>query len=254
MHTMLRNMMLGATALALTASMVGAATTANAQTSAPTVAPAPASPAAIPGSRVKALQEALSEQGMTVTADGVLDEETRAAIRKYQSQHHLPVTGEPDQATLDKLGVAAGNARGQRMGSAGMCQGGMGQGGAMGQGCPMMGQGMMGQGTMGQGMGQGGMMGMMGDQGGMPGMMAGRGSGAGMGSEDGGMRGPNMMRLMFALMDADGDGALSPQEFRAAHERIFNAADGDDDGSLTMEEMQGFMHGPGKPARRMRAR
>src|SRR3546814_10744454 len=82
--------------------MVGAATTANAQTSAPTVAPAPASPAAIPGSRVKALQEALSEQGMTVTADGVLDEETRAAIRKYQSQHHLPVTGEPDQATLDK--------------------------------------------------------------------------------------------------------------------------------------------------------
>src|SRR3546814_11571865 len=77
---------------------------------------------------------------MTVTADGVLDEETRAAIRKYQSQHHLPVTGEPDQATLDKLGVAAGNARGQRMGSAGMCQGGMGQGGAMGQGCPMMGQ------------------------------------------------------------------------------------------------------------------
>src|SRR3546814_11418861 len=43
MHTMLRNMMLGATALALTASMVGAATTANAQTSAPTVAPAPAS-------------------------------------------------------------------------------------------------------------------------------------------------------------------------------------------------------------------
>ena len=152
MHTMLRNMMLGATALALTASMVGAATTANAQTSAPTVAPAPASPAAIPGSRVKALQEALSEQGMTVTADGVLDEETRAAIRKYQSQHHLPVTGEPDQATLDKLGVAAGNARGQRMGSAGMCQGGMGQGGAMGQGCPMMGQGMMGQGTMGQGM------------------------------------------------------------------------------------------------------
>src|SRR3546814_14658254 len=117
MHTMLRNMMLGATALALTASMVGAATTANAQTSAPTVAPAPASPAAIPGSRVKALQEALSEPGMTVTADGVLDEETRAAIRKYQSQHPLPVTGEPDQAHpahLGKPAAARGRARGGR--------------------------------------------------------------------------------------------------------------------------------------------
>src|SRR3546814_16988690 len=127
--------------------MVGAATTANAQTSAPTVAPAPASPAAIPGSRVKALQEALSEQGMTVTADGVLDEETRAAIRKYQSQHHLPVTGAPEQANLAKLGAAAGNARGQRMGRGGMCQGGRGQGGELGQGRTQMDQGRKGQAT-----------------------------------------------------------------------------------------------------------
>ena len=257
MHPMLRNLMLGATALALTASLAGAPTAVSAQTSAPTAVTAPGSPAAMPASRVKALQEALSEQGLSVTTDGVLNEETRAAIRKYQSQHHLPVTGEPDQATLDKLGVAAGSARGQGMSSAGMSQAGMGQGcpmgGATGQGCPMMGQGMMGQG-MGQGMGQRGMMGMMGDQGGMHGMMGGRGPGAGMGSGEGGMRGPNMMRLMFALMDADGDGALSTQEFQAAHERIFKAADGDDDGSLTMEEMQGFMHGPGKAAKRMRAR
>ncbi len=56
---------------------------------------------------IKALQEALNAQGIVVKADGALTEETRAAIRKYQSQHHLPVTGEPDQATLGKLGVTA---------------------------------------------------------------------------------------------------------------------------------------------------
>lgn len=55
---------------------------------------------------IKALQEALNKQGIAVKTDGVLSEETRAAIKKYQSQHHLPVTGEADKATLDKLGVA----------------------------------------------------------------------------------------------------------------------------------------------------
>lgn len=54
---------------------------------------------------IRALQEALNKQGIAVSVDGVLNEETRAAIRKYQSQHHVPVTGEPDKATLDKLGV-----------------------------------------------------------------------------------------------------------------------------------------------------
>lgn len=54
---------------------------------------------------IRALQDALTKQGIVVKADGVLNDETRAAIRKYQSQHHLPVTGEPDKATLDKLGV-----------------------------------------------------------------------------------------------------------------------------------------------------
>ena len=54
---------------------------------------------------VKALQEALNKQGIAVRADGVMNDETRNAIRKYQSQHHLPVTGDADKATLDKLGV-----------------------------------------------------------------------------------------------------------------------------------------------------
>ncbi len=66
--------------------------------------------AALSEATIKSLQEALSKQGIAVKADGILTDETRAAIRKYQSQHHLPVTGEPDKATLDKLGVAVAGA------------------------------------------------------------------------------------------------------------------------------------------------
>ncbi len=36
-----------------------------------------------------------------------------------------------------------------------------------------------------------------------------------------GIMGPMMIGMMFSLMDADGDGKLSLQEFQAAHERIF---------------------------------
>ncbi|MEK9278401.1 MULTISPECIES: EF-hand domain-containing protein [unclassified Bradyrhizobium] len=83
-------------------------------------------------------------------------------------------------------------------------------------------------------MGQGGMMG----HGMMGGHMMGRGmmGGRAMGS-------PFMMRMMFALMDADGDGTISLQEFQAAHERIFKAMDSNRDGKLTIEEMQAFIHG-----------
>jgi hypothetical protein len=74
------------------------------------------------------------------------------------------------------------------------------------------------------------------------GMMMGPMMGRGMIGE--GMMGPPfMMRMMFALMDADGDGTISLQEFQAAHERIFKAMDSNKDGKLTMEEMQAFIHG-----------
>src|SRR6185312_7034882 len=105
-------------------------------------------------------------------------------------------------------------------------------------GAPGMQQGNPRAGMMGGGMISPGMMG-----GGMTGsgMMARRGMGPG-------MMGPMMMRMMFALMDADGDGKISLQEFQAAHERIFKAIDANKDGFITLDEMQVFIRGAGVSA------
>jgi EF hand len=79
----------------------------------------------------------------------------------------------------------------------------------------------------------------------MGGGMMGGGMGGGM--MCGGMhaehrRGPRMlMRMIFSLMDADGDGSISLQEFQAAHERLFKGMDQNKDGRVTMEEMRIFM-------------
>ena len=90
------------------------------------------------------------------------------------------------------------------------------------------GKGMMGCGMMGHGMMRHDMMGH--------GMM-----------RRGGMLGPPFaMRIIFALMDSDGDGTVSLQEFQTAHERIFKAMDANKDGVLTMEEMRAFMRGTSK--------
>lgn len=82
-----------------------------------------------------------------------------------------------------------------------------------------------------QGMMRGGdMMGMMGRMG--HGMMGGNA-----------MEQPIMFRMIFALMDADGDGTVSLSEFQIAHERIFKAMDTNKDGKLAPEEMLAFMRG-----------
>jgi Ca2+-binding EF-hand superfamily protein len=78
------------------------------------------------------------------------------------------------------------------------------------------------EGTMGHGWGKHGMMG------------------------HGGMMRPFAMRMIFALMDRDGDGTISLQEFQTAHESIFKAMDADKDGTVSLQEMLDFMRGTDK--------
>jgi glucose/arabinose dehydrogenase len=78
----------------------------------PTAAPPPAMPAPAPAPKpmshqqlIQAVQTALNSNGAKLTVDGRMGPKTAAALRSYQRQHSLKVTGQPDAATLKALGI-----------------------------------------------------------------------------------------------------------------------------------------------------
>lgn len=99
------------------------------------------------------------------------------------------------------------------------------QGNMMQQGASdQTGPGMRGQGM--RGMMERGMMGRMGRH---------------MGGHRGGRMGHGaMLPFLFAIMDADGDGALTLEEVQEIHARIFRHVDADDDGKVTEAEIRAF--------------
>ena len=76
------------------------------------------------------------------------------------------------------------------------------------------------------------------------------GPGMGRGGMDPGGMGRANMRMVFALMDSDGDGNITLQEFQAAHERIFKAMNAKKDGRLTLDEVRAFREGGRRSASR----
>lgn len=109
--------------------------------------------------------------------------------------------------------------------------------GAMATGQGMMGSGMMQGGPQGQPAGQNDRQAMPGGMGGADGHM-GQGM-MGQSMMGGAMMGPGMM---IAMMDTNGDGALSLDEFQAMHTRMFNYLDTNHDGKVTPNELKAF-HG-----------
>jgi len=55
--------------------------------------------------KVKAVQEALNKAGAQLNADGKMGKTTRKALKKYQKENGLKVTGKPDAETLAKMGI-----------------------------------------------------------------------------------------------------------------------------------------------------
>jgi peptidoglycan hydrolase-like protein with peptidoglycan-binding domain len=73
-------------------------------------APAPpvhATPHLMPGQhpRIAQIQTALNANGAQLQVDGREGAKTRTALRTFQRQHKLKVTGQPDSATAKALGV-----------------------------------------------------------------------------------------------------------------------------------------------------
>jgi glucose/arabinose dehydrogenase len=100
-------------AIALAGCSSGESQMAAAPTPAPTAAaPQPAMPVPAPAPKpmthqqlIQSVQTALVSNGAKLTVDGRMGPKTAAALRTYQRQHNLKVTGQPDAATLKALGV-----------------------------------------------------------------------------------------------------------------------------------------------------
>jgi hypothetical protein len=54
---------------------------------------------------MKQIQAKLSHKGFKTSESGQLDEETQAALRKFQANEHIASTGLPDFDTLRRLGL-----------------------------------------------------------------------------------------------------------------------------------------------------
>ena len=57
--------------------------------------------------QVARVQQALNKNGAEIDVDGVIGQQTRAAIRKFQKANGLKVTGRIDDLTMEKLGFTA---------------------------------------------------------------------------------------------------------------------------------------------------
>jgi peptidoglycan hydrolase-like protein with peptidoglycan-binding domain len=60
---------------------------------------------AMKSEKIMEVQKALNGAGFTLKEDGMMGKATHQALKKYQKDNNLKVTGKADKETLEKLGV-----------------------------------------------------------------------------------------------------------------------------------------------------
>ncbi|MBL7181027.1 MAG: peptidoglycan-binding domain-containing protein [Pseudomonadota bacterium] len=60
---------------------------------------------AMPSEKIKAVQKALNTAGFTLQEDGFMGKKTKEALKKFQADNGLKVTGKADKETLAKLEI-----------------------------------------------------------------------------------------------------------------------------------------------------